>query len=402
MITHRIQSSCLTLEKLAMKKSLIALATLAATTGAFAQSSVTVWGVVDAAVSRGTSDKDSVTRLVGSGISSSQLGFRGTEDLGGGLSASFWLEAGLGNDSGSGAGTNTNNQANGAAFTDKSIATGGTAQTYAANGNQGLSFNRRSTVSLAGSFGEIRLGRDYTPQFWNWTVYDPFATNGVGTNRAMLSSITLGGSTGGLSGTAVRASNSVSYLYNHGNNALATTGGQGLHAAVQTYFGENPSSFLNPDDGSGSGIRVGYNAGPLSAAVAYGQTKFAAGNMTMTNFAASYDLTVAKLFGQITKDELGVNKGDGMLLGVTAPMGDGLVRASYSTYKNGSSNTALANAESKQVAIGYVHNLSKRTRAYVTYANVNNAGGASAALGGATGVANKASSGFDIGMTHAF
>jgi predicted porin len=93
---------------------------------------------------------------------------------------------------------------------------------------------------------------------------------------------------------------------------------------------------------------------------------------------------------------LGVNQ-NGMLVGVTAPLGAGLVRASYSAYENKASK-----AESKQMAVGYVHNLSKRTRAYVTYANVKNGNGATAALGGATGVANKASSGFDIGMTHSF
>jgi predicted porin len=366
-----------------MKKSLIALAVLAASGTSFAQSSVTVWGVVDAAVSRGTSDLNSVTRLVGSGISSSQLGFRGTEDLGGGMSASFWLEAGVNNDSGTGGATNTNNQASGTAA--------------AGAGTQGLTFNRRSTVSLTGGFGEIRLGRDYTPQFWNWTVYDPFGTNGVGTNRAMASSIAIGATVGGTSGTAVRASNSVTYLYNHGANATYAAGNQGLHAAVQMYYGENVSTSATPNDGDGTGIRVGYNAGPLSAAVGYGQTKFAAGNMTMTNFGASYNLGVANLIAQITKDQLGTVKGDGMLLGMTAPMGAGLVRASYSTYEN-----KATLADSQQVAVGYVHNLSKRTRAYVTYANVKNGNGATAALGGATGVANKASSGFDIGMTHSF
>lgn len=368
-----------------MKKSLIALATLAATTGAFAQSSVTIWGVVDAAVSRGTADGNTVTRLVGSGISSSQLGFRGTEDLGGGMGAHFWLEAGMSNDSGAGGATNTNNQASGTAT--------------AANGTQGLTFNRRSTVSLTGGFGEVRLGRDYTPQFWNWTAYDPFGTNGVGTTRTMLSSIAVGSSTGALTGTAVRASNSVTYLYNHGANATSANGNKGLHAAVQMYLGENASnSGATSKNGDGTGIRVGYNAGPLSAAVGYGQTKFDTGNLKMTNFGASYDLTVAKLIAQITKDELGTVKGDGMLLGATAPLGtDGLIRASYSTYKNKTSN-----AESKQMAVGYVHSLSKRTRAYVTYANVKNSGGAAIALGGATGVADKASSGFDLGMTHSF
>ena len=376
---------CLTLEKLAMKKSLIALAVLAASGTSFAQSSVTIWGVVDAAVSRGNGDVNSVTRLVGSGISSSQLGFRGTEDLGGGMKANFWLEAGLQNDNGAGGGTTTNNQASGA----------GTAST--ALGSQGLTFNRRSTVSLTGGFGEIRLGRDYTPHFWNWTVYDPFGTNGVGTNRAMLSSVALGGTTAGTTGTAVRASNSVTYLYNHAANATSTGGQQGLHAAFQMYYGENLSNSATKKDGDGSGIRVGYNAGPLSAAVGYGQTKFAAGNMTMTNFGAAYDLGVARLMAQITKDQLGTVKGEGLLLGVTAPVGAGLVRASFSSYEN--MNTKAA---TDQFAIGYVHNLSKRTRAYVTYATVDNGNGAAVALGGSTGVANKASSGFDIGITHSF
>jgi predicted porin len=369
-----------------MKKSLIALAVLAASGTSFAQSSVTIWGIVDAAVSRGNGDVNSVTRLVGSGISSSQLGFRGTEDLGGGMSASFWLEAGMSNDSGAGGATTTNNQTSGA----------GPAATTTL-GSQGLTFNRRSTVSLTGGFGEIRLGRDYTPQFWNWTAYDPFGTNGVGTTRTMLSSVALGGTTGSTTGTAVRASNSVTYLYNHGANATYAAGNQGLHAAVQMYYGENLSNSATNKDGDGSGIRVGYNAGPLSVAVGTGQTKFATGNMKMTNFGGAYDMGVARLIGQITRDQLGTVKGDGMLVGVTAPMGAGLVRASYSTYEN-----KATTAETKQFAVGYVHNLSKRTRAYVTYSSLDNANGSAAALGGATGVANKGSTGFDIGMTHSF
>jgi predicted porin len=368
-----------------MKKSLIALAVMAASGAAMAQSSVTIWGIVDAAYARGTSDANSVTRLVGSGISSSQLGFRGTEDLGGGMRASFWLEAALNNDSGAGGATNTNNQ--------------GTGTAAAANGTQGLTFARRSTVSLSGGFGEIRLGRDYTPQFWNWTVYDPFGTNGVGTTRTMASSVANAASIGGTSSTSVRASNSITYLFNHGANATYAAGGSGLHAAVQTYFGENASNAAGgtSKDGNGTGIRVGYNAGPLSLAVGYGQTKYAAGNMTMTNFGGAYDLGVARVMAQITKDELGAVSGDGMLLGVTAPMGAGLLRASYSTYQNNSTN-----AEVKQTSFGYVHSLSKRTRAYATYSRVGNSNGAAAALNGATGVANKASSGIDIGMTHAF
>src|SRR5205085_4224819 len=130
-----------------MKKSLIALAVMAAAGAASAQSSVTLFGIVDAAVSRYDSggSGDAVTKLTNSGYNSSRLGFRGTEDLGGGTSASFWLEAGLANDDGQGAATNSNNQASGAGA--------------AVAGRQGLTFNRRSTVSLSGGWGEGRLGR---------------------------------------------------------------------------------------------------------------------------------------------------------------------------------------------------------------------------------------------------
>jgi len=184
-----------------MKKTLVALAVLAASGAAMAQSSVTLWGVADAALTQASSAVNKKTQLNNSGISSSQLGFRGNEDLGGGMAAHFWLEAGVANDNGSGGGTNTNNQASG--------------NNAAANGTQGLTFNRRSTVSLSGAMGEIRLGRDYSPQFWNLTVYDPFGTNGIGTNR-MFNGATI--IPGGTSGTMVRASNSINFLYNHGKS----------------------------------------------------------------------------------------------------------------------------------------------------------------------------------------
>src|SRR5690349_9629721 len=101
-----------------MKKSLVALAALAAAGAASAQSSVTLFGVVDAGVSTYSNRADNAatfaanpltyvdsikvkrTVLSSGGYNSSRLGFRGTEDLGGGLAASFWLEAPISNDDG--------------------------------------------------------------------------------------------------------------------------------------------------------------------------------------------------------------------------------------------------------------------------------------------------------------
>ena len=348
-----------------MKKSLVALAALAFVGVASAQSSVTLFGVVDATVAFGNGSISNKTQLTNSGYNSSRLGFRGTEDLGGGLNASFWLEAGLNNDNGSGANTSTNNQVTGA------------------TGGGGLTFNRRSTVSLGGAFGEVRLGRDYTPQFWNQTVFDPFGTNGVGTTQTLNS--TVGGT------TAVRASNSIGYF-------LPKMGG--IYGQAQVYMGENnKNGAATEKDGNGAAMRIGYAAGPINAAFAYSETKFAAGNIKSTNVGASYDLGVAKLAGLYTRDNNSITAdGKGYLLGVNAPMGAGEIRASYSTYKIDSANDPKSN----KLALGYVHNMSKRTALYTTVARVSNRGGAAQALNGASTAANSNSTGLDIGVRHSF
>ncbi|MFX8262517.1 porin, partial [Acinetobacter baumannii] len=77
----------------------------------------------------------------------SRLGFRGVEDLGGGLKAGFHLEGEIFGDDGNASGFN---------------------------------FKRRSTVSLAGGFGEVRLGRDLTPGYSKFISYDLFGQVGIG------------------------------------------------------------------------------------------------------------------------------------------------------------------------------------------------------------------------------
>ncbi len=344
-----------------MKKSLIALAVLTASGISFAQSTVTMFGVVDAAYAMGTGSLSDKTQLKNSGYNSSRFGVRGTEDLGGGLKASFWLEAGVNNDDGTASASNTNNQA----------------VTAANAGTQGLTFNRRSTLSLEGGFGELRLGRDYTPQFWTETAFDPFGTNGVGTNIAF--------NKGGLTG--VRASNSIGYL---------SPSFSGLKVWVQTYMGENASTAA-AKAGDGNAVRVSYDAGPLSLAYATSSTKVSAGvNNDTSNIGASYNFGVVKLMAQSNKTKVdGAADIDGYVVGATAPLGSGMVRFALS-------ETDKAGAKSNLTAIGYVYSLSKRTDLYATYARVTNKGGASAALNGATTGANQSSSGYDFGVKHAF
>ena len=353
-----------------MKKTLIALAVLATAGVASAQSSVTLFGIVDATLAYGHGSVSNKTQLTNSGYNSSRLGFRGTEDLGGGMSASFWLEAGLANDDGQGAATNSNNQASGAGA--------------AVAGRQGLTFNRRSTVSLAGGWGELRLGRDYTPQFWNLTVFDPFGTNGVGTSQLLNSIIT------GV--TAVRASNSMGYFL-PGNLG-------GFYGQAQYYLGENNSGPATDKDGNGGGLRVGYANGPFNVALALSRTKYAAGDVQQNNIAGEWNFGVARVQASYVwdKNDAIVAKGRGYLVGGLVPVGAGEIRAAYSRYKV----DVVGDPTSKKLALGYVHNLSKRTALYVTVARVTNNGGAAQALNGSVTAANGNSTGYDLGLRHSF
>ena len=361
----------------AVKKHMVALAALVAT-GAMAQSTVTIWGIVDTAVTWGNGSLGDRTQLTNSGLLPSQLGFRGVEDLGGGMKAGFWLEAWVNSDNGTGQSTNTNNQATGSAGAGL-------------GGGQGLTFNRRSTLSLGGEWGELRLGREYTPQLWNLTVYDPFLNLGVGTSQTLLSSGTI------TTAPAVRASNSVTYLYGHGFNNTSN-GGPGFHAMGMYYMGENASNAPNSKDGTGYGARVGYIGGPFTVALALSKTNYLTGDAHQNNLGASYDFGVAKIVGHITQDKLGTVSGKGYLVGGNVPAGAGYFRVAYSHYRL----STATSPESDKLALGYVHNLSKRTAIYGTAALVRNSGGAAVGVGGALTAANESANGFDLGIKHSF
>ena len=199
-----------------MKKSLLALAVLGAYAGvASAQSSVTLYGTLD--VNGRYVKADGQNRRLSEstdGINSSQLGFRGVEDLGGGLRAGFTLLSGINPDVG---------------------------------GANAKFWNRRSTVSLFGGFGEVRLGRDYIPTFWNLTFFDAFGTNGLG-----------GSTTPRQLYGGTRSDNSIGYFL------PANLGGFYGQAMVAAAEGgttlERPARYI--------GARFGFAAGPFDVAFA--------------------------------------------------------------------------------------------------------------------------------------
>lgn len=358
-----------------MRKTVLAAAiigALAAASTAQAQSSVTLFGVADAGIGYGSGSLSSKQQVLSGGNLGSRFGLRGTEDLGGGLTASFWLEAGLTVDDGMGAANNTNNQATGA------VPAGG------------LQFNRRSTISLAGNWGELRLGRDYTPHYFNRLESDPFGFVGVGVIQPNTPAQITGV-------TGSRASNSIGYL-------LPENLG-GFTGRAQIYRGENVSTSVNSQDGNGASIRLGYGSGPWAVSVATGTTHYAttatAGDIRVDNIAARYDFGVAKLLLGYYKDRVARTvplTARGYSIGTIVPVGAHQFKLAYSRY----GTDAAGSPDSNKWSVGYVHNLSKRTALYATAARVGNSGGASAALNGSTTAANQSSRGYDLGIRHSF
>ncbi len=335
-----------------MKKSLLALAALTAFAGAAsAQSSVTLFGIVDLAAQQVKNNGVTMQKLAQDGINSSRLGFRGVEDLGGGLRAGFWIEGALNPDTGNAAG-----------------------QTW----------QRRSTVSLLGGFGELRLGRDYTPSFWNHTIFDVFGTNGVGSELNIYSLAGAGAT------TLVRANNTIGYF-------LPALGGFYGQVQVAAPEGTTGNKYF--------GARFGYGAGPVNAAFAYGKNK-KSGTMTSDvnewNVGASYNLGFMSILGQYSKSTADVapTSVKSWTLGLAIPVGAGTIQGSY-----GKTDVTLgaATPSATQIAVGYQYDLSKRTALYAHYSQIKNDSGLAFAVASPPANASgQKSTGMEFGLRHSF
>lgn len=352
---------------------LIAIAALSSVASlAQAQSSVEVFGVLDLAyLNTRASGSGSQSSLTTDGNTSSRLGFRGTEDLGDGLNANFWLEAAVTPDSGVGGGTSSNNV--------DSINTGG------------LTFGRRSTVGLTGRFGDIRLGRDYTPTFTSLASATPFGTNGLGNAGQMFYPKAAGGTT---ARTNVRASNAINYFLPSGLG--------GFTGNVMYAMGEQASNAVGGTSKNGNyfGARLGYSAGPLNLALATGKTTYATGDYTQSNLAANYAFGPAKLMYLWGQNKVGVTKTTANMIGTQYTLGQGEIRFSYTMVKA----EGVAN-DANQWALGYVYNLSKRTALYTAVSQVKNKGiGKAYSVGDGVAVtdAGGSSSGVQFGVRHSF
>jgi len=345
-----------------MKKSLLALAVLGAFAGAAqAQSSVTIYGIVDTglvytskAVNTGNASTGSKFGLNSGIIQGSRIGFKGVEDLGGGLSAVFQLETGFNNDNGAlnGQDPNTTNL-----------------------------FRRKSVVGLSGGFGTVLVGRqtDFADTISAYTSVNDFGgvTGAVGHNLNRLE--------------GTRTNNSISYT---------TANLSGFTGNLIYGFGETAGQ---TSAGQSFGIGGKYDNGPLGLGINYYQSKQGAtpsdtsllstANATVAgnsaykglNVVASYQFGPARVYGNYSrvKQDLNTgsptavaaktlgaaNKADIYELGTAYSLSPSLKLLGAVTHTRADFNSS-SKGKLTQISLGTDYWLSKRTDLYAFVANI--------------------------------
>lgn len=330
-----------------MKKNLIALAVLAASGAAVAQSSVTLYGRIDTSVGSikdtgsASTNKSASTKLFSGGdggLTSPRWGIRGTEDLGGGLKAGFQLEQ----------------------------------RFYADTGEiDGVQFKGASFLSLSGGFGEVRLGR-------GTTVYDDV--------RALSVSASVFDSAFTPTGNGVyKSGGDYNSRFDNKLTYLSPSMG-GFYAGID--FAPDEDAAKKADK---MAFKAGYRAGPLHVALGYQDEKTIA---DYTGVSGAYDFGVASVSAgfNLRDAKTGGAEDTEYTLGVNVPFGAVAVSAGFASSKTevGSSTTAKASG----FGLGATYSLSKRTRAYVGYRSVD--------VKNAAGVKTKNETLYAAGIRHDF
>lgn len=298
---------------------------------AHAQNSVQLYGLIDmTAGAFQAPGGERVWRADGGGMTTSFLGFRGTEDLGGGLRAKFVLNHFLRPDSG-GAG-----RFDGDAF-----------------------WARDAYVGLSGAFGTSTLGRNTTPLFVSSLLFNAFGDSyAFSPTMRQLFTPTL-----------------VPFYGDSGwNNSLAYTSNEndGLTVNLIGNLGEGAPGAT----GKNMGASFVYFNGPLGATAAWQKVRNGRftppagwGGQSTWQVGLSYDLTVAKLFGQYTEVETNAAAKSKLKLwsfGTAVPLGDGKVLAQYAHSR---AQGVDGGPTHRTLSVGYDHFLSKRTDVYAVYMN---------------------------------
>lgn len=339
-----------------MKKSLYAFAVLSSfAAAASAQPSVTVYGVLDAGLTRESGASGSITKLATGVQSGNRLGFKGSEELGNGLKANFQLESGFNVDTGT--------------------------------GRQGALFGRQAYVGLSGNFGAVNLGHQYNPIYDSLDSIDPF---GLGLPGQTVNLMNQGN---------IRTDNAITYS----SVPMRGFSFNGLYGTAEKPGNASANRTL--------GASANYSNGPVFATLAYDKVNndssnpASAGHKLML-LGGTYNFgPVLAHVGVETEKGVGASDADfrSIMVGASIPAGPGSIIASVIN----KTDLSKANRGAKQVGIGYIYSLSKRSNLYTSYARIHNDDAASyvvgdASSGGSAVGLGESSSAFTVGLRHKF
>lgn len=338
----------------------LTVSALVACSLAQAQSSVTIYGIVDAAVESVSSGGVRATRVESGGAYQSRLGYRGSEDLGGGLKAIFNLESRFTIDDGASFG--------------------------------GLAFGGRAIVGLQGPWGTVVAGREYIPLYQVKVTSNPFGYNGYGPAQIMM----VGG--------PIRSNNAVRYdSPNFGGFSMSAMYGLGA---------EDPA---NAQAGRQQGVASQYSFGRTWVGAGWNRTAVRSAAVRSTDeyvIGVRHNFGAASLYGNYwgfkTDNNVVQDKEVRQaMIGVSAPLyAGGTLLASYS--QRWAVRPASADGDdAAQIAIGLEHSLSKRTTAYAHFTKVRNKGASNVEVSDLAN-AGSAATGFSspkaiqVGLRHFF
>ncbi len=375
-----------------MQKKLIALAIAGlASSAAFADSNVTIYGLMDFGYVR-TSGNDGLvsgtkgTNRLDSGVSAgNRLGFKGAEDLGNGLKAIFESEFGFSGDQ-----------------------------------RTGLTSVRHAYVGVTGGFGTVVGGRLDGVRYGIFNKYDAFAAGTVGNFTQMTSQVD-------------RANSAVAYISpNWSGFSFVGAYATNIGSQVNVLGLSAQETKGNDNDGQLFTLMGNYTNGPIDVTLDWERVSFDQAMVTIpalavsvpvdkdtvTTIAGSYDFGVVKLRALWDRQKLDGRSGLGTLadirswfISASAPMGNWLLKATYGRTKDKEINSSTA----KKFGLGVDYNLSKRTKLYADYGSIsqdNNSGiqmtyqpnAYNNTLSGFNNgaIANGGTKGFDIGVQHKF
>lgn len=409
-------------------KKLLALSSLAlAASASFAQSGLTVYGIVDAGVTRVSGVKGgSMNQLVSGIMDGSRLGVRGSEDLGNGYRALFTLEHRLEADTGA----LNNRPASGSQLPDRVsqaaklglpaalqpvvTAVGGSIGNTVGVNLAGNMWDRQAFVGLVTPVGAILAGRQYTPAYEMSATFDTMGTQ---------SSLAFGQVAAIPASVDIRLSNTIAYRVQQGGFTASLMVGAGEGSATSGKFTGGMAMYK----AAGFSVGLGYNKRENEKAQA---------SLTSTVLGATLNLGPGAIYTELVRVKDDNPSGmSGIAAQVTSAVGAATAALVQSSFINAFKQDASAfhigykmpigqhtfyvaynklndkrpaNADVSSYGFAYTHALSKRTdinlvvTRFVNTENAQAAPGAAGYLGGVTTSAGTDASSFALGLRHRF